>query len=62
MIIRFACWYSAFRFAAFGSASGLVEQVEELRVVEAPLPLLRAEERSDEVVRVAEVARPADAG
>ena len=30
------------------------------RVVEAPLALLRAEERPDEVVRIAEVTRPAD--
>ena len=39
---------------------GLLEDVEDGVVVEAPLWAVRLEERAEEVVRVAEVARPAD--
>src|SRR5205823_4401384 len=39
---------------------GFDEDVEDGLVVEAPLRVRSLEERSDEVVRVAEVARPAD--
>src|ERR671932_1157828 len=40
--------------------SGLLEDVEDRLVAEAELRAVRLEERADEVVRVAEVARPAD--
>src|SRR5205085_5428067 len=39
---------------------GLLEDVEDRLVVEAELRAVRLEERAEEVVRVAEVARPAD--
>src|ERR671929_113938 len=39
---------------------GLLEDVEDRSVAEAELRAVRLEERADEVVRVAEVARPAD--
>ena len=43
-----------------GLLLGLIEQVVDLRVLEAPLIRRGLEERADEVVRIGEVRDPAD--
>ena len=60
MIFRFASWYSCSRFAGSDSASASVEQVVDLRVLEAVPVTGLLEEGPDEVVGVCEVGDPAD--
>ena len=60
MIMLFACWYSAIRFARLVSASAFAQDVEDRVVAEAELRAVGLEERPEEVVGIAEVTSPAD--